>query len=590
MKKILYIALIGGLSLGVASCQKDFLNLEPLDKLTDAVYFANPSDFKSYSSGFYTQLLGWQSPYGGNSIYQYMDESTDLSSSNTFSSEVGRGTITISNSDTRWDKSYAFIRTVNILIQKAASYKGNKDDIKQYVSEAYFFRANAYFNLLKFFGGVPIALEPLDLDELKIPRSSRYEVVDQILSDLDNAIANLPTESAIPSTEKGRISKWAAKAFKAKVLLYEATWRKYNGTSTDFEGSAQPASDQTIAFLTESASLAKDVMDNGGYTLWNYNSNTAVANQSSFYLFNLEDAGSNPAGLTKASNNEFILYGVYDLTLRPGGQNISHTAYNLMSPSRKMMDMFLMTDGLPPEKSPLFQGYHHFTDEFKNRDLRLLSYISATPSSVDLTKGGSGYGNRKFGAYNYGSYRNANQESANYPILRLAEVYLIYAEALFEKNGAISDAQLDESINKVRNRAGVARLTNSLATTNGLNILNEIRRERAIELYREGSRFDDLKRWGIAETELNKSVTGEVVGDASYTTSFRTSTGAATSIYNPAVYVWGEELVSTPKGMLKAVVIDSKANRNFTKKNYLWPIPQGQIDLYSGLKQNPGYN
>jgi hypothetical protein len=80
-----------------------------------------------------------------------------------------------------------------------------------------------------------------------------------------------------------------------------------------------------------------------------------------------------------------------------------------------------------------------------------------------------------------------------------------------------------------------------------------------------------------------------VVGDASYPTAFRTSTDAATSYYTPSVYVWGEEAVATPAGTLKCIVIDSKSNRSFAKKDYLWAIPQGQINLNSNLKQNPGY-
>jgi hypothetical protein len=314
-----------------------------------------------------------------------------------------------------------------------------------------------------------------------------------------------------------------------------------------------------------------------------------MINESYYYLFSLEDAGSNPAGLTKASNNEFILYGVYDVTLRPGGQNVSLTSQNAGS-SRKMMDMYLCTDGLPPSKSPLFQGYHTAGDEFKNRDLRLFGYYGAAPTApAGLTGGGGGYGNRKFVAYKYGTYRNANQESANYPIIRLAEVYLIYAEALIEKDGAITDADLNLSINKIRARAGVAPLTNVLASSNGLNMKEEIRRERTLELYREGFRYDDLKRWGTAEAELNQSVCGQVVGDASYVTPYRTATGAATTSYKPETFVWGEEVVNTAQGPLKCIVIDGKTNRVFSKKNYLWPIPQGQINLNPNLKQNPGY-
>ena len=590
MKKLIYMTLIGGLSLGLFSCEDDFLDLKPQDQFTDAAYFERAADFKAFTTDFYGQLMGWRSPYGGNSIYNNMDFSSDLSVYFNFQADVGRGTIAVGDSDARWNNPYAWIRKTNILLSKEADYPGNKADIAPYISEAYFFRANAYYSLLKFFGGVPIVTDPLTVNspELYGPRNSRYEVVSQILSDLDKAIANLPLESAIATADKGRISKWAAKALKAEVELYEATWRKYNGTSTDFEGSAGPASDQINEFLTDAANQCKDIMDNGGYSLWNYNSTAGMINESYYYLFNLEDAGSNPGGLTKASNNEFILYGVYDVTLRTGGQNLSLTSGNAGN-SRKMIDMFVCTDGLPIAKSSLFQGYHAVGDEFKNRDLRLLGYHGAAPTTAGLTNGNGGYANRKFIAYKYGTYRNANQESANYPIIRLAEVYLMYAEALFEKNGSISDADLNLSINKIRTRAGVAALTNSLVTANGLSMKEEIRRERTVELYREGFRYDDLKRWGIAEQELNQSTCGQVVGDASYVTPYRTATGAATTAYKPETYVWGEELVQTGKGLLKCIVIDGKTNRNFSKKNYLWPIPQGQRNINPSLKQNPGY-
>ena len=594
MKKIIYILFASGMLLGMSACQNTFLDLDPQDQQTDAVYFKKASDFKSYAAGMYSQLMGWSSPYGGNSIYNYMDCYSDLSAPTlvSFGSDVGRGTLTVPTSDNRWGNNYGFIRTANILLGKATAYSGSQDDINQYVGEAYFFRANAYFNLLKFFGGVPIVTSVLDTNssELKAPRNSRYEVTDQILSDLKNAINRLPTEQSIPSGDKGRISKWAAEAFKARVLLYEATWRKYNGTATDFDGSKGPQSDQINDFLDESIRLSKDVMDNGGYSLWNHNDDSKMANMSNWYLFNLEDAGSNPGGYTKTSNNEFILYGVYDVTLRPGGQNLSHTV-GLMYPSRKIVDMPVCTDGLPIGKSSLFQGYHKVGDEFKNRDRRLIDYIcgGTITTSVTLNSGTPGYTNYKFSAYKYGTYRTDNTESANYPIIRLAEVHLNYAEALYERYGSITDDQLNESINKLRARAGVSNLTNALVSNNGLDMLTEIRRERTVELYMEGFRFDDLKRWGMAESALNPSRCGMVVGDASYTTAFKDATGNATSNYVPTTFVWGEEKVQTGAGSLECVVIDATSNHNFAKKDYLWPIPQDQINVNSNLKQNPGY-
>lgn len=91
--------------------------------------------------------------------------------------------------------------------------------------------------LIEVFGGVPVVTKVLDVTspELYGKRNSRYEVVNLILSDLDEAIAGLPLEQNITSADKGKISKQAAQAFKARVLLYEATWRKYNGTSTDLK-------------------------------------------------------------------------------------------------------------------------------------------------------------------------------------------------------------------------------------------------------------------------------------------------------------------------------------------------------------------
>lgn len=121
--------------------------------------------------------------------------------------------------------------------------------------------------------------------------------------------------------------------------------------------------------------MCEDVIYNGGYQIWNQNSNTKIPNQSSYFLFNLEDEGSNPAGLTKSSNNEFILYGVYDYILRQGGVNLSHTVASMI-PSRKFVDMFLCTDGLPIKYSDLFQGYHNTGDEYKNRDYRLMNYTN----------------------------------------------------------------------------------------------------------------------------------------------------------------------------------------------------------------------
>ncbi|TRX03715.1 RagB/SusD family nutrient uptake outer membrane protein [Flavobacterium gawalongense] len=590
MKKILNYIVLGGLFLGLSGCQDEFVDLNPIGQISDVNYFKKPSDFKAYTTGFYGQLQGWD--------FGNMDNGSDLSANaNGNGMALGQGTITAGGGN--WN--YSGIRSCNILLAKANEYSG-AGSISQYVGEAHFFRAHAYFNLLKTFGGVPLVTTVLytDSPELYGPRNSRYEVVAQILSDLDKAISNLPTEQNLVGADKGRISKWAAMALKAQTELYEATWEKYVGKDADGDGAAigggaagYNAANVNI-YLADAAAMCKEIMDNGGYELWNKNADSKMANLSSWYLFNLEDAGSNPGGYDKSTNKEFILYSVYDYTLRQSGKNISWTSWQLY-PSRKFVDMAVCTDGLPATASPLFQGYKTTTSEFQARDLRLLNYLySATtaPTSVTLdfgSLGSSGYGNSKYAVEGLGVRRKDNTESANWPIIRLAEVYLTYAEALYELNGSITDAQLNASINKLRDRAKVAYLTNALASANGLDMKQEIRRERAVELYREGKRFDDLKRWGILEASLNPSRLGRVVGSASYTTPFKDASGNPTAAYKANTYVFGEEAVVTPKGALNCVVIDSKLNHSVAKKHYLFPIPQSQMVLNNKLLQNPGY-
>ncbi|MFI1743268.1 RagB/SusD family nutrient uptake outer membrane protein [Thalassobellus sediminis] len=591
MKKIIIPITI--LFLALFSCEKDFLELDPLDSVTESAYFNTPDQFENAANQFYSQMVSWRprkasgTPSNFNSnIFDFMGLGSDLRG---LPLEEGRGANLIQNDDKYWSNSYYYLRDVNILLQKAEDYAGDKAEITQSIATAHFFRAWHHYFLLQRFGGVPIVTTVVDLDspELYGARNSRYEVFAQIVKDLDAAILGLPIEQSISSSDKGKISKWGAQAFKAKVLLYEATWEKYVGTTTDFTGSGGPSGD-IAAYLNEAITLSKSVIDNGGYQLWN--GNDQLNNLSNHYLFNLEDSGSNPAGLDKSSNNEFIIQGIYDFALYQAGEQISHTVFERLSPNRKMMDLVLCTDGLPIDKSPLFQGYNKTSDEFQNRDFRLTAYFGenipedgsiALPGSGGGTVSGSGISARKFRSYNYGTYRAAREEGFNYPHLRLAEVYLIYAEALMERDGAISDTNLNLSINKVRARAGVAPLTNALATSNGLDILNEIRRERAVELYGENNRFNDLKRWGVAEEELNKDVLGAVVEGTIYESN--------TSLYDPSKYVWGEKTIQTAVGMRRVVVIDPAVNRNFARKNYLFPIPSTQRALNPALEQNPGW-
>lgn len=620
LKTILLTSLLSGLFL--TGCE-DYLDQDPLDSVTEAVYYQTPEQFENAANYFYTRLG-----------YDNGDESSDLSGNISDTDPEGHGVIVPPDTDGIWGTQYANLRKVNQLLEKAGEYTGEQSDIAASVGAAYFFRAWHHYTLLKRFGGVPIVTDVLDVDSPEVygARNSRYEVAFQIFSDLDMAISNLPSASSLGDSDAGKISAEGAKSLKARVLLYEATWDKYVGEAADGDGvsvgagSAKPAGYPSVSeMLTDAKQNALEVMNSGDYSLWDHRAD--IGENHLFYLFNLED-GSNPAGLTKADNKEFIFQTIYDFTLRNLNKNHSHA--KPVGPSRKMMDTYLCTDGLPVQYSSVFQGYDAMTDEFQNRDFRLVSFVKeplkeywgygdtdggGAQYGVDFADAGTGfdyryvpqlqspsggrnvgYMGRKFVSEHIG--RIGNSASPNYPQIRLAEVMLIYAEAAVELgNGTISDGDLAISINKLRERAGVADLTNALiAPFADLTMLGEIRRERAIELDGENFRFDDLKRWNIAAEELNRNVCVTYIEGREYETA-ENPKNLGTNIWIPGSFplglTSGEESPSSYAGIAKttagALILDPASNRNWSIYNYVSGIPLNEIFLNPALVQNPGW-
>jgi hypothetical protein len=159
----------------------------------------------------------------------------------------------------------------------------------------------------------------------------------------------------------------------------------------------------------------------------------------------------------------------------------------------------------------------------------------------------------------------------DFPVFRLAEMYLIYAEAVFEKAGSISDADLDKSINKLRFRVGMPNLTNAFVSANGLDMRNEIRRERTIELFVEGFRYDDLRRWKTAEVEMSQPIRGIKWKG----TEFETRAP------------WKDLIFTLDANGF--IVLEAGSKRQFLPKHYLQPLPLRQIVLNPQLTQNPGW-
>ncbi|HTN19735.1 MAG TPA: RagB/SusD family nutrient uptake outer membrane protein [Pelobium sp.] len=575
--KTIYKKYIIGLFISLAamqySCNKA-LDLDPLDKIGDGNFWKTPSDFKLFANQFYS----WERDFS-SSVYDapHSDRRSDLITS-TNANVFANGTNTIPATDGTYSGTFSKIRLINTLLAKAQGY-GKPEEIAQYVAEAKFFRAYVYFDLLQLFGDAPIVDKLLDVNDPQLygPRNDRGEVADFIIADLQAAIPDLPLQSKV--TEAGRLTKGAAQAFLSRVALFEGTWQ-------EFRNNTQRGKD----LLGIAAEAAKDVITSNEYALFKP---ASLGDSAQKYLFILEDTKSNPAGLKKSDNKEYIFSNRHDEVIKPIGVNITQETFaNVQWVARKFANLYLSSNGLPIDNpnNTQFQGYSTMNSEFQNRDNRMRytlmpankAYWRNTSPRVtwlndaaDLASAaftsfqptyGSGYHNQKWAAERAVPDRS---EGYDYPIIRYAEVLLNYAEAIYERDGAISDADLDISLNLVRRRinTNMPKLSNAFVTANGLNMQTEIRRERTIELFNEGFRIDDLKRWKTAEVEMPK----DVLGIKWTGTEFQTK--------------WSN--VTKPKNSDGVLIMET--GRVWNDRNYLYPLPLDQLTLNPKLGQNPNW-
>lgn len=435
-----------------------------------------------------------------------------------------------------------------------------------------------------------------------------------------------------------------------------------------------PSINELFSLARDMSKAVIEEAERGTFALWDECSDTGL---SYYYLFNLDDGNGNLAnykGVGKNTNKEFIINNPYDFANKPGKNNLCYTVTTGQSTniSAWFGETFVCSNGLPIFMStsaswddvypnPEFGGYDTFEGEFENRDMRFIGCITlpyhvnwtgSTEYGEPLTKTGQPYptplfpapsnkydpmdpaNQSKNGVYNpmlgvnsthngygcrkyliEGAGRPTNTESPDWPILRLAEVHCIYAEAVCELgNGAISDDDLNFSINKNRKRAKVAPLTNALIAgkfdarwfnfatgsyeCHAMTMLDEIRRERTCELFAENFRLDDLKRWGIAHINLTGRKLGRRVLGTAYTNPANTVNGPASvanyfgePCYNPETrplqYGLASEDPSDPN--YGRPVATLAGNCFWAPRDYLDAVPLGQIRLNPNLTQNPGW-
>lgn len=555
--KFLKIIALSGLLF--SGCTKG-LDLIPKDAISDGTFWKSSADFKLAANNLYFSLEGF------NNADIQSDIAYDVPNA------VSNGTYQTAENDSRWTNAYVYIRRCNKIIERGAASPISAE-LKQFIGEAKFFRAYNYWMIYRLFGELPIVTSELDIDdkELYAPRSTRKETVDFILKDLAEASADLPVKTDLSTGDVGRITKGAADALRARVALFEGTWGKYRN-----DGNA-------ITYFDIAIEAAATVMNSTQYSLY-----TAKGEQSYRYFFIDEgDDGS-----------ECILDRRYQVNIS------SHTHPSTVGeghllPTKKLADLYLCSDGLPIDQSPLFEGYDKISSEFLMRDPRMTMTIAIPGTGVrqlwypepvaswpfyPQRNANTGYTTYKFLSENAAS--NASPFTLGYGydrrIIRYGEVLLIYAEAIFEKNGSIADEDLDKSINLLRQRVGMPELTNAFVSAHALDMKEEIRRERTVELALEGFRYDDLRRWKTAEIEMPKDVKGiRIVG---------------TPWANPIVVEGYDRNPYTDASWQNNtdangfIIVERSSGRNFdVSKHYLLPLPTREILINPDLSQNPGW-
>lgn len=571
MKKITYILGLFSM-LTFQSC----LDMEPKTQLADTNYWQTPDHFKLFATQFY----GWTVDFKQLDDSPHSDVRSDLRTGITLD-VYSNGTNSIPSSDKTYTNNYNRIRQVNTLLQQAEGYAAPAD-IETSVGEAHFFRAYCYFDLLQVYGDVIITRTPLDIDspEMQMARNSRDEVVDFILEDLEEAIRLLPEANEISSKDEGRLSSQAASAFLSRVALYEGTWQKFrNGGQNN---------DRSSALLDIAATSAHDVIESGFFELF---APEELGTEAYKYLFILENDKSNPAGITKSGNKEYIFTRRHDPTLASIGFNITQGRLgNAVYVTRKMANMYLQSNGLPI--NPQTWDYSKVDSEFKDRDNRMSNTlmipghtywgtgggrIDWTGSAEEIANAshknfmpstGTGYFPHKWCCERDGV--PTGMEAYDYPIIRYAEVLLNYAKAVFERDDKISDEDLAISLNLTRKRVNpnMPDLTNAFVSANNLDMRTEIRRERTVEFYDENFRIDDLKRWKTAEEEMPMNLTGVKWRGTEYETKWSDASSKTMDAEGCIIYEQG---------------------RVWEEKHYLYPLPIDQLKLNPNLKQNPGW-
>lgn len=540
----------------VLSCDDKYLERYPLDSPSDETFITNEAELEMAVTGVYNAL--WYS-FSGTPFSLVLDYTSDIGwDRNTNDMQVLA--LGVGNPDNTfvsdvWKHFYAGISRCNNILDKAEGIRGivPEDKFNQLVAETRFFRAYYYFYLNELYGGVPLVTHMLTLEESQTPRSTKEEVTNFILSELDLAKPHLLKDTH--ATNRGRVNLASALALTSRVALYNERWE-------------------------DAAAAAKEVMSLGTYTL--------------------HDDFSELFSYAGETSKEIILSAQYEQGLQVhaiSNQFFSRLAKGFSGkiPVQSMVDSYECLDGKPIDQSEMYDP----KKPFENRDPRLTQTIvlpqtrfigymfethpdslmtwnfNTTPatrvSNTDVTNAYA-----TFSGYLWRKYADiADRDSpANSDIdiilFRYAEVLLNYAEAKIEANQI--DQSVYDAINMVRQRPSVEMPPIEAGKTQQ-ELRSAVRKERKYELAAEGLRLFDIKRWKIAHQVMPGKLRGRIRGELLASA--------------PSIDENGTPNYDNVANQGKMRVIETRTYD--ADRDYLWPIPRLEMEVNTSLEQNPNY-
>ena len=593
-KHIIKTTLVLSVFLGLTSCFK--LELAPEGELSTVNALSSTAEMEKYVNQFYE--TGIRTQPGGlatASGIAYGDQRSDNMVNSAPNTRLN-GLVTLSGAAKL--SNYDYIRNVNFMIENIDNNKEVSAEKDHFIGEAYYFRAWYYFGLVRDFGDVTWVDQVLEMDEVNAPRDSRLVVVDNMLKDLDFAIAHLKERS---NSATMRVHRDVARALKAEIALFEGTWQKYHKLAND-EFYSQEVTDTKINdYFIQARDASKAIMDRG---VWSISKNGVNPYQNLFVTLNL------------STNPEVLWWKEYD-----AADNIGHSVTRYINEgggqtgiSQSLVNDYLTIDGTVYSQQQRANDQKTYGKELSPalRDPRLAQTVSIPGTQMkpdgtvykfpplDVTtyhQNTTGFSMLKFNEYDTKYQATVSGEGKSQaPAIqyRYAEILLMYAEALAELDGAGNSNEIKTALLPLRERAGMPEVDFDREYNSSVDypfnnldkFIQAVRRERRVELALEGYRFDDISRWAAA----GKLISGKLPLGALFTGSTLEAENAPTGYYKGKLIV-GANIQINADGYIDPYKVQMPNGYGFNiNRDYLLPISERMISLTGGLwKQNPNW-